>query len=443
MFKNPLIRFLSSIKLAIFLLLTLAATSILGTLIPQGEPLAFYFQRYGESLGRVIKFLKLYDAYHSWWYVTLLALFSVNLTLCSLKRLPFSLELFRRDPLAVDPEKLLRMPVAKEVKLPGDFAHLKEKVEKVLLKKLGRLEKAAFADGVLFLKDRFRWSYFSVYVVHFSLLIVIAGAIIGAVFGFRGHITLMEGESTNQVLVQGRQHASIPLDFSIRCDKFYIDFYPNGMPKEYRSEVTILENGKEVTKAAIRVNDPFTYRGITFYQASYNTFAKVQLRLLKGPRQKELEVKPFSQALWPEEGIMVGLLDFQMAHGLPAARIWLSEKGEAPLSFWVLKGHPRRIELKSGPVIVVLEEAEPVYATGLQVKKDPGVPIVLTGFTLLILGIFAALFFAHQRYWVAILPAKNSVKVILAGFSPKARQKVAQVIEDLAEELQRVDGRSA
>ncbi len=426
-------RFLSSIKLAIILLLTLAATSVIGTLLPQGEPLGFYFQRYGETLGQIIKVLKLYDTYHSWWYVTLLTLFSVNLTLCSLKRLPFSIELFRRDPLAVDPQKLSRMPAAKKLELKENFSEAKAKIERFLAKKFGRFEEAAFEDGVLFLKDRFRWSYFSVYVVHFSLLVIIGGAIIGAVFGFRGGITLMEGESTDQVLVRGKKERSLPLGFTIRCDKFYIDFYPNGMPKEYRSDVTILENGKEITKAAIRVNDPFTYKGITFYQSSYNTFAEVKLRLLKGPRQKELEIKPFSQATWEEEKIMVGLLDFQMAHGLPAARIWLTEEGEAPLSFWVLKGHPRRIELSKGPIIITLEDARPVYATGLQVKKDPGVPVVLLGFSLLILGIFAALFFAHQRYWVAVLPAQRSVRVILAGYSPKARQKVKQVIEEMAE----------
>jgi len=438
-FKNPIMRFLSSIKLAIFLLLSLAATSIIGTILPQGQPLPFYFQRYGETLGQIIKFLHLYDTYHSWWYVALLSLFSINLTLCSLKRLPFSLELFRRDPLAVDPKKLIRMPISKELKLKIPFQELDPKIEKVLSKKLRRFERVSFEDGVLFLKDRFRWSYFSVYVVHFSLLIIILGAIIGAIWGFRGEITLMEGESTDQVLVRSKKHRSIPLNFTIRCDKFYIDFYPNGMPKEYRSEITIFEDGKEVLKGAIRVNAPLTYKRITFYQATYNTFAKIKLRLLQGPRQKDIEIGPFSQAIWEDAKLRVGLLDFRQAHGLPAARVWLAKVGEPPLAFWVLKGHPRRIELKGEPVIVILEDAVPIYATGLQVKKDPGVPLVWLGFSLLILGIFTALFFAHQRYWIAVLPSEKGSRVILAGFSPKARQKVKQTIDELAVEIERFE----
>ncbi|OAG28142.1 cytochrome c biogenesis protein ResB [Thermodesulfatator autotrophicus] len=436
MFKNKFINFLASLKLAIFILLTLAATSIIGTVLPQGQPIAFYFQRYGEAAGQIIKFLQLYDVYHSWWFVVLLVIFSINLILCSLKRLPFSLELYRRDPLAVDPKKLTRMPAAKEVSLKEDYSLAKGKIKEIITKKLGSVKEVEFEDGILFLKDKFRFSYFSVYLVHFSILVVIIGAIIGAIWGFRGNMTLLEGESSNQVILFGLERRTQPLDFSVRCDKFEIEFYPNGMPKEYRSEVTILENGKEVLKAPIEVNAPLTYKGITFYQASYNTFAEVTLRVLKGPRQKVLIIKPFSQSEWAEEALRIGLLGVQEAHGLIAVQLWVSEKESPPVSFWVLERHPRRIELPSGQAIIIeLSDIKPVYATGLQVKKDPGVWIVWAGFLGIILGIFAAFFFAHQRYWVAVIPDKNSTKVILAGFSPKARHKVAETIEELAKEV--------
>ena len=437
MFKNPILKFLSSIKLAIFLLLILAATSIIGTILPQGEPLAFYFQRYGETLGKIIKILQLYDTYHSWWYVTLLGLFSLNLLLCSLKRLPFSIELYRRDPLAVDPKKLRRMPASEEVILKESLEEAKAKVKALLSKKFSGFKEVDFEDGILFLKDKARWSYFSVYVVHFSLLIIILGAIIGAAWGFRGQISLLEGEKTSRVTTWGKKQRTVSIPFEIRCDKFYIDFYPNGMPKEYRSDVTILEGGKEVLKGSIRVNDPLTYKGITFYQSSYNTFAEVKLRLLKGPREKTLVIKPFGQATWAEEKITVGLLDFQQAHGLPAARIWLQVGGEAPMAFWVLGRHPRRIETPAGPLIITMLDARPIYATGLQVKKDPGVWVVWLGFSLLIAGIFAAFFFAHQRYWVALLPDKNSTRVIIAGLSPKNRHAVEKVVRELKEELEK------
>ncbi len=61
-----------------------------------------------------------------------------------------------------------------------------------------------------------------------------------------------------------------PLGFSVRCDDFEVEFYENSqMPREYKSWLTVIEDGKEVMRKAIEVNDPLTYKGITFYQASY------------------------------------------------------------------------------------------------------------------------------------------------------------------------------
>ncbi|MFH1075751.1 MAG: cytochrome c biogenesis protein ResB [Pseudomonadota bacterium] len=80
--------FFSSVKLSVVLLIVLACTSILGTLIPQNDMPAFYMQKYGEVFSRLFDILGLMDMYHSWWYRLLLALLSVNLVFCSVKRFP-------------------------------------------------------------------------------------------------------------------------------------------------------------------------------------------------------------------------------------------------------------------------------------------------------------------------------------------------------------------
>ncbi len=436
MFKNPVLRFLSSLRLAIFLLLILAATSIVGTVLPQGEPVAFYLQKYGPFWGKIIKFFQLYDAYHSWWYVALLALFCLNLIFCSWKRFPFSWQLYKRNPLEVDPEKLKRMPVSAEVFLPGNKNDLKERVYQLVSQKWGKITEHHLDQGIVFLKDKFRWSYFSVYAVHLAILIIVMGGIIGALWGFRGSIMLLEGESTNQVVIQGRHQHLVSLPFKIRCDKFFINFYANGMPKEFRSDVTVIDGKKELKKT-IRVNHPLTYKGITFYQATYQSVAEAEVKLILGQKEKTLVVKPFGQvAYWPEENIRLGLMDFGEAHGLMAARFWISVDDGAPQSIWVLTNHPRRLETKKGELTIVLEDLRPIYATGLQVKRDPGLFLVLTGFVVLIMGIFAAFFFGHQRYWVALVPEQQRVRVIIAGMSPKHREKVRKEVEELKKALE-------
>ena len=80
--------FFSSVKLAIILLLTLAVTSIIGTIIEQQQDPDKYLREYGETTYKIFKFLGFTDVYHSWWYVLLLTLLAINLIVCSIKRLP-------------------------------------------------------------------------------------------------------------------------------------------------------------------------------------------------------------------------------------------------------------------------------------------------------------------------------------------------------------------
>ncbi len=438
MFKNPIFKALSSLNLAIFLLLTLAATSIVGTLLPQGQPIHFYLQKYGPTLGKIIKFFHLYDAYHSWWYISLLSLFSLNLLLCSIKRFPFSLELYRRNPFAVSLDKIKRMPVCEELHLKISLEDIRQKVTETITQKLGSIKTISLEEGLLLVKDKARWSYFSVYAVHLSIFIILIGGIIGALWGFRGSIMLMEGEMTNKVIIEGKKRKFVSLPFEIRCDQFLIDFYPDGTPKEYRSDVTILENGKEILKKSIKVNAPLTHKGITFYQATYQTMAQASFKLIKDSKEKLFNIKPYQLGRWKDEGIRFGIMQFAQAHGLPAVRIWLSLEDEPPRAFWLLARHPKRIMTKKGPLVIVLEEVKPVYVTGLQVKKDPGVWIVWIGFSFLILGIFATFFFTHQCYWIVLLPEKDNTKIILSGMSPKNRQAIQRKIEEIKEALKHI-----
>ena len=84
--------FFASVKLALVLLITLAITSILGTILPQGESMAFYEQGYSPITGKLIRLFQLYDMYHSWWFQWVLLLLTVNLLVCSAEEVFIHLE---------------------------------------------------------------------------------------------------------------------------------------------------------------------------------------------------------------------------------------------------------------------------------------------------------------------------------------------------------------
>ena len=76
---NFLWRFFSSVKLTLFLLIVLAAISIIGTVIPQQEEAVRYAQNISPSLARFFSFLQLFDMYHSVWFRIIMGFLTLNL----------------------------------------------------------------------------------------------------------------------------------------------------------------------------------------------------------------------------------------------------------------------------------------------------------------------------------------------------------------------------
>ncbi|MEF3169430.1 MAG: cytochrome c biogenesis protein ResB [Deltaproteobacteria bacterium] len=417
---NPVISFLTSIRLAIFLLITLAVTSIVGTIIPQGEPLQFYLERYGDTVFRLIHTLDLDNTYGSWWFVGLLILFSVNLIACTLKRLPHTLALYRKDSLDVDPDRLIRSSIKRSWE-PANGTDGIERAKAIFAKAAGKVVVRDGVDGgQLLLAETGKWSYWGLYILHSSILVILFGAIIGQFLGFKGNLLLFEGETADSVMSRDGQ-GEIPLGFQVRCNDFFLDFYENGAPKEYRSDLSIYQDGKEVLSRSIRVNSPLSYNGITFYQSSYQAAPEVTVSVTSTDGlHKSLTIPAFEKTLWQEAGLVFGILQYLPdVHGAPAARIAISnEKGQID-ALWLVSGKDKDFRFDGREFRFSLENAHMRYMTGLQVKKDPGVWIVWLGCTALIFGFVIVFWVPHRRIWLWCGERDGKTVVLLAGQANK------------------------
>ena len=436
---NPILNFFSSVKLAIVLFITLAITSIIGTVIPQGESLQFYLERYGPNLFNIIRWLHLDNTYHSWWYLALLGLFSINLLVCISRRLPYTIELVKRDNLDVDRAKLKKMPHRASWHInPGLDEALRSRLIHLFSKFVGgkRRERELEDGSRLFLVEKGKWSYWGLYGLHFSLLLIFAGAIVGNIFGFGGNVMIAEGESVDHIFDSSHDN-KIPLGFSVRCDKFVVEFYDNGAPKLFRSDLTIIENGKEVLKKEILVNSPLSYKGVRFYQSSYQAIPTVDMKLIRSDgKERALSIPTYRKIALPEEHLELGIMQFiPNIHGVPAIRLWIGNPDGGSETFWVLKGRDAEFKNEGHIYKIVLEGIENRYMTGLQVKKDPGVPLVYLGCLGLILGIFVAFWVPHRRWWLMISPLKGSTEVILAGQTNKNKAGFRKEFEELKNKL--------
>ncbi len=216
--------------------------------------------------------------YHSVWFIGILALFSVNLICCSIKNFPRVWK-FVTDPMLVASPGILKGSANKADYTSKDSKQqIIERISPLLKKEFGK-PVVTEKDGKTYLfAQKGIYSRFGAYITHVSILIIMAGAIIGNLWGYKAYINIVEGTETDKVISRSGK-GEIPLGFTVRCDDFDVSYYPNSMrPKDYNSDLVVLENGKEVLRKRIEVNDPLTYKGITFYQSSYgpagNAFLK-------------------------------------------------------------------------------------------------------------------------------------------------------------------------
>lgn len=437
---------LSSLKLTLVLFFALAAASVIGTLLPQEMSLVELRDHFSPPTAYLINLLALNNLYHSMWFRILLLLLCTNLVACTIERLPKTIRLIRRFQDTFDSQKLSRFGLSSSIAAALPLEQTQSVVESAVCETFGRMcriesEQVGGFGPFCAVSETGRWSTLMVYVVHLSVLIVLVGALAGSYLGFKGAMNLIEGETSDKVMLsEGESVAELP--FALRCDKFEVSFYDTGAPKEFKSDVAIIENGRQVLTRSIVVNDPLDYEGITFYQASYGTYLKeARIELTDPDSGKKIEMTlPFRQPVTiPGASDQLMIADYQenLMRAGQAIEIVHVKQGRQSSTRWILVDRPyhgNRIE----NYLVRVTQTDRARFTGLQVKKDPGVWLVWAGFTLMTLAIGLTFYSSHRKLWVCIEPDKKREKTIvtLAGRASRNAQAFEEKFEALRRNLE-------
>ncbi|MCX6574576.1 MAG: cytochrome c biogenesis protein ResB, partial [Candidatus Aminicenantes bacterium] len=255
---RPVLKFFSSVKLAIALIILITLASVLGTLIPQGRTEAEYAARYGTLAKPLIAF-QLTGLYRSGWYLTLLLLFGLNTVICTLSRLGPKWRRAFGPARAADAQALAAMKVKTRFRLDLPAAEAKDWIAGALRSRGYRSSVASTPGGMALLARKRRLGWFGSDIVHLGLLVILAGGLTSGIASRRTELALVEGQT-----------ADIPdAAFQVRLDKFETEYYPQGAVKDWKSSVTVIEGGVPVLTKVIEVNEPLTYRGISFFQQRY------------------------------------------------------------------------------------------------------------------------------------------------------------------------------
>ncbi len=426
--KNTLWNFLASVRLAIFILVLLSVTSIIGTVIPQHKPFAWYVDFYGsfslippalaQKAALFTEVLDLADMYSSWWYRGFLALLAINLIVCTIDRFPTAWKQINEDISAIQPGKLAKMKYSSTLStVSGNSDAIQEKIVSVLSSS-GLKTSLSRTGGALVTGQSGNYSRLGVYIVHISVLVIFLGGLLGTIFGYKGSIMIPETSHTNEIF-NSKNENKIDLGFDIRCDAFSIDYYESGMPKEYTTTLTILENDREILTRKIEVNSPLTYKGITFYQSTYEALQNFLITVQDKKSGKEkVFTLPYRQlAQWKSEKITFGITRVEVTdQRVNNIKLWFNGDDGKPVEKWI---PPRTFHdfLYDGNAYSVTVKQK--FATGLQITKDPGIWLVYLGCFLLLFGLYTAFFLSHKRIWVTTRKEKDKVLITIYGSTNK------------------------
>ncbi len=441
--------FLTSLKLVVLLLLILSALSIAGTVIEQNKPLQEYYRFYQPGTVALFSKLGLFDMYHSWWFVACLSLLALNITACTMDRYRGIMAGMRKRNLILDEKlsKSLQNLTTIRYALPLDA------VEKRMAALAGKefpgkpVITSAEEGGRHYFFEKGKYSRLSFFLTHLSILIIFLGALVGSFFGYKGYVNIFEGETISQV--ETRSGKIEYLNFQVQCNTFHAEFYPSGAPMDYRSDLSIIQNGKEVIRKTIRVNDPLTFEGVTFYQSSYGGQPdQVAIDVVnRDGSVKGTVTAPFGQRVdIPGVADQVEAADYQEHLRMPDG----SEGGRAiglnvypakgsPVGLWLLVDHPEYDKQRGGDTYFRVRDLKLKKYTGLQVNRDPGEILVWLGSILLIAGIMIAFFISHKKLWISLrTDKKGRSELTIGGTANKNRDAFARELEQMIRSLKEV-----
>jgi len=299
-------RSLGSMNLAITLLVAVALSSVIGTLLKQNESYQSYIIKFGPFWHEVYLSLGLYDVYGSAWFIGILSFLVVTTSICITQNGPDILRSMQRFRELISAQSLRTMKQYEEWRCDIDT----DKAYKGLcyfFKKSGyRLRTHENEHGYTLAAMHGASNRLGYLLTHIAIVVICLGGLIDGNLplkiktltgqlriekdnnarvseipdasilssdnpSFRASVTIPEGKTVSvafQNIADGYLVQRLP--FSIEVVDFRIEHYESGQPKSFESDLIIHdpENNALITET-ISVNHPLSYKGYTIYQASF------------------------------------------------------------------------------------------------------------------------------------------------------------------------------
>ncbi|MEA5618330.1 cytochrome c biogenesis protein [Cronbergia sp. UHCC 0137] len=396
--RREILPVLTDLRLAIILLLVIALFSVSGTVIEQGQSPAFYQSNYPEHPAlfgflswKVIQVVGLDHVYRTWWFLGLLVLFGTSLTACTFTRQLPALKAAQRWKYFEEPKQFNKLALSAELDT-GSLQSLTPILEKQSYKIFQEKDDLLYArKGII--------GRIGPIIVHIGIVMILLGGIWGAMTGFMAQEMISSGDTfqVKNIIDAGPWSSQDVLkDWSVRVNRFWIDYTPKGGIDQFYSDMSVLDQeGQEVDHQKIFVNQPLRYHGVVFYQTDWG-ISGVRIKFNNSP----IFQLPMAQLDTQGRGRIWGTW-VPTKPDLSEGVSLLAKDLQGMVLIYDAKGKLINT-VRAGSSIPVnginLKILDVVGSTGLQIKFDPGIPVVYLGFALLMLGVVMS-YFSHSQIW--------------------------------------------
>jgi cytochrome c biogenesis protein len=374
----------AKLKFAISLLLVIAGLSIIGTIIEQNQSFEFYLKTYNKvitpfsiTFGQAIIFLNLDHIYLSWWFNSLLILLGLCLTSCTITQ---QFPLLRKSKVYTFKDMQLE---SRKQNIRLDF-----KFRGQVIQNLKRNQYTIFQQKNSIYAYKGLIGRFAPIIVHGAMLVILAGILLASIAGFQSQELIVKGEIIQTQNITGENIlSSIPKDF-IRVNDFWIEYGKKSNTKQFYSNISLLSNnGKEKKSYTTKVNYPFRYKDLTFYQTDWNIVGlrvKIKNNIFQIPTQNYKNKTTWISYSDNEYGRFIILYN-----NLEGYFQIFSEDGQS-------LGKIGLNDLIGNSQVQIVDV---ITETGLQIKADPGIPIIYGGFFLLMISTLVS-YKSYNQYWL-------------------------------------------
>ncbi|MES2206515.1 MAG: cytochrome c biogenesis protein ResB [Pseudomonadota bacterium] len=292
---------LGSMRLAITLLVSIALASVIGTLIPQGEPYVNYQFQFGDFWFKQFLFLGLFDIYHTTWFIFLLGLLLSSTSICVYRYTPSMLRSIKHWRPASAYSVLQNMPYTFSIATSEE--NINPVIEEVIhsFGKLGQKKILPQGGSVIRWGSGYRLGYIC---THVGIIFICLGGVLDSNLWFkwqqltgqlvpekrditadqipaksrlninnpsyRAQVNLPEGSSATFAFQNFEDGYLLqPLPLTLKLDAFHVEYHETGQPKAFISDISVKLPDGSIKKQSVQVNKPFEWGSLSIYQSSF------------------------------------------------------------------------------------------------------------------------------------------------------------------------------